>query len=51
MAQGVSGRLGWLFASLHEYQRAWLSRDLIAGLTVWAVPVPEALAGRAFTEL
>ena len=26
------------------YQRAWLGRDLVAGLTVWAVAVPQALA-------
>ena len=35
---------GWLFASLRGYDRAWLRGDLIAGLTVWAVLVPEALA-------
>src|SRR3954454_5316080 len=33
-----------LFASLHGYQRPWLRRDLVAGLTVWAVLVPEVLA-------
>src|SRR3954468_15505373 len=33
-----------LFASLHGYQRPWLPKDLVAGLTVWAVLVPEALA-------
>src|SRR3954465_6467346 len=33
-----------LFASLRGYQRPWLRRDLVAGLTVWAVLVPEALA-------
>ncbi|MGW6724296.1 SulP family inorganic anion transporter [Nocardia sp. NPDC055029] len=31
-------------ASLHGYQRAWLRPDIVAGLTVWAVLVPEALA-------
>src|SRR6476469_8548860 len=35
---------GWLFSSLRGYQRSWLNGDLIAGLTVWAVLVPEALA-------
>src|SRR5262245_60814536 len=30
----------WLFA----YDRGWLRGDLVAGLTVWAVLVPEALA-------
>jgi SulP family sulfate permease len=34
----------WLFPSLHDYRRGWLRGDLIAGLTVWAVLVPEALA-------
>src|SRR3954463_15561743 len=33
-----------LFPSMHGYQRPWLRRDLVAGLTVWAVLVPEALA-------
>ncbi|MCB1285142.1 MAG: SulP family inorganic anion transporter [Microthrixaceae bacterium] len=33
-----------VFRSLSGYQRAWLSSDLVAGLTVWAVLVPEALA-------
>ena len=35
---------GWLFASLRGYQRTWLRGDVIAGLTVWAVLIPEALA-------
>jgi high affinity sulfate transporter 1 len=34
----------WLFPSLHGYRSGWLRGDLIAGLTVWAVLVPEALA-------
>jgi high affinity sulfate transporter 1 len=33
-----------LVASLRGYQPAWLRGDVIAGLTVWAVLVPEALA-------
>jgi sulfate permease, SulP family len=32
------------FTSLWGYQREWLRRDGVAGLTVWAVLVPEALA-------
>src|SRR5882672_7425477 len=32
------------FSSLRPYRRAWLRGDLIAGITVWAVLVPEALA-------
>lgn len=34
---------GWLFPSPHGYRRAWLRGDLLAGLTVWAVLVAEAL--------
>ena len=34
----------WLFASLRGYDRTWLRGDVVAGLTVWAVLVPEALA-------
>lgn len=33
-----------VFPSLHGYRRAWLAGDVLAGLTVWAVLVPEALA-------
>lgn len=33
-----------LFSSLRGYRGEWLRGDLIAGLTVWAVLVPEALA-------
>lgn len=33
-----------VFASLAGYQRSWLSSDIVAGLTVWAVLVPEGLA-------
>jgi high affinity sulfate transporter 1 len=37
-------RQPWLFASLRGYRREWLTKDVIAGLTVWAVLVPESLA-------
>ncbi|MBO8188188.1 SulP family inorganic anion transporter [Streptomyces spirodelae] len=33
-----------LFPSLRGYRRRWLGRDALAGMTVWAVLVPEALA-------
>jgi high affinity sulfate transporter 1 len=33
-----------LFPSLRGYDRGWLRGDVVAGLTVWAVLVPEALA-------
>ena len=37
-------RTPFLFGSLRGYQKAWLQGDLVAGLTVWAVLVPESLA-------
>jgi SulP family sulfate permease len=33
-----------VFPSLRGYQKSWLRTDLLAGLTVWAVLVPESLA-------
>lgn len=33
-----------MFGSFDGYDRRWLRGDLVAGLTVWAVLVPEALA-------
>ncbi|MFC7451192.1 SulP family inorganic anion transporter [Rhodococcus daqingensis] len=33
-----------MFGSLQGYQKKWIRPDVIAGLTVWAVLVPEALA-------
>jgi SulP family sulfate permease len=33
-----------LVSSLRGYRRGWLRGDVLAGLTVWAVLVPEALA-------
>ncbi|WP_420880341.1 SulP family inorganic anion transporter [Rhodococcus sp. (in: high G+C Gram-positive bacteria)] len=33
-----------VFASLQDYRRGWIRPDVVAGLTVWAVLVPEALA-------
>ena len=33
-----------IFTSLRGYKTAWFTRDTVAGLTLWAVLVPEALA-------
>ena len=33
-----------MYKSPRGYYRSWFRRDVIAGLTVWAVLVPEALA-------
>ena len=40
----VAARTWWVFGSLQGYRRSWLRGDVIAGLTVWAVLVPESLA-------
>src|SRR4051794_38270381 len=37
-------RPGWVAPSFSGYRARWLSSDLLAGLTVWAVLVPESLA-------
>lgn len=34
----------WLMGSLRGYRRDWLRGDVVAGLTVWAVLIPESLA-------
>lgn len=40
-----AARRPWpVFGALQGYDRGWLRGDLVAGLTVWAVLVPEALA-------
>ena len=44
MPKASRGWTAFLFPSLRGYDRSWLSGDLVAGLTVWAVLVPEALA-------
>ncbi|WP_454042096.1 SulP family inorganic anion transporter [Cellulosimicrobium sp. Marseille-Q8652] len=43
-APAPRGRAPLLLGSLRGYQKAWLQDDLVAGLTVWAVLVPESLA-------
>jgi hypothetical protein len=49
MAEATKPRL--VFASLRGYQRSWLRSDVIAGLTVWAVLVPESLAYATIARL
>ena len=39
-----AGRTWPVFGSLQGYRRVWIRADVVAGLTVWAVLVPEALA-------
>lgn len=40
----MSRRRWPVFASLAGYRRGWIRPDVVAGITVWAVLVPEALA-------
>ncbi|KAA9162692.1 SulP family inorganic anion transporter [Amycolatopsis acidicola] len=44
MPAGTGASGPWLFGSLRGYRPAWVRSDLVAGFTVWAVLVPEALA-------
>jgi high affinity sulfate transporter 1 len=41
----------WIFASLRRYDRRWLSGDMVAGLTVWALLVPQALAYASIAQV
>ena len=43
-ASGWTTRAWPVFGSVQGYRVAWLRPDVLAGLTVWAVLVPEALA-------
>src|SRR6188472_2338415 len=47
-AEDARRRVGFVdmrfFPSLQGYERGWLRGDLIAGLTLWAILVPQALA-------
>jgi high affinity sulfate transporter 1 len=42
---------GFLFSSLRGYQRPWLRGDLVAGLTLSAVLVPQALAYASIAQV
>ena len=39
------------FVSLRGYERPWLRGDLIAGVTVWAILVPQALAYASIAQV
>ncbi|MEU2940888.1 SulP family inorganic anion transporter [Nocardiopsis alba] len=41
---GAGGESPWIPPGLRGYRRRWLRGDVIAGLTVWAVLVPESIA-------
>jgi sulfate permease, SulP family len=42
-ASGWTTRAWPVFGSVQGYRMSWLRPDVLAGLTVWAVLVPEAL--------
>lgn len=50
MSQETSSRQGWLETHVpivgwgRRYQTPWLSRDVVAGLTLWGLVVPEGMA-------
>jgi SulP family sulfate permease len=44
-------RTPWVFASLRGYERRWVGGDLIAGLTVWALLVSQALAYASIAQV
>lgn len=48
MRKNKVGLTDWmpLLRDLRQYRRAWLARDLVAGLSVAAVQVPTAIAMR-----
>src|SRR5512132_796310 len=44
---GAIARIAWavpLVGTLARYERPWLIRDLFAGLTLWALLIPQGLA-------
>src|SRR6476660_7553783 len=42
-ARSHGSRYGSLFGSIRPYQRSWLSRDVIAGITLAALAIPEVM--------
>ena len=50
MSQQTSGRAGWFESHLpivgwgRRYRAKWLGRDVVAGLTLWGLVVPEGMA-------
>jgi sulfate permease, SulP family len=42
-APASHGPLGSLFGSIRPYQRSWLTRDVVAGITLAALAIPEVM--------
>ena len=49
--QRPHGRRAAVFVSVRGYERSWLRGDLIAGVTVWAILVPQALAYASIAQV
>ncbi|WP_337007065.1 MULTISPECIES: SulP family inorganic anion transporter [unclassified Microbacterium] len=44
-------RPSWLFSTLQGYQRTWILRDIVAGLSAGAVVIPQAMAYATIANL
>ncbi|KYJ99458.1 SulP family inorganic anion transporter [Microbacterium sp. CH1] len=47
----AAGRPSWLLSTLDGYQRRWIVRDVLAGLSAGAVVVPQAMAYATIADL
>lgn len=50
-AERRATRLTWLAPTLHGYRRAWLGRDIVAGLSAGSVVIPQAMAYATIANL
>ena len=41
--RGSAGRVSVLFDGIRPYDRSWLSRDIVAGVTLAALAIPEVM--------
>lgn len=44
-------RPSWLFSTLEDYERRWITRDVVAGLSAGAVVIPQAMAYATIADL
>ncbi|MFF1877004.1 SulP family inorganic anion transporter [Leifsonia sp. NPDC058230] len=47
----TGGRRSWLLPTLAGYQRSWLGRDILAGVSAGAVVIPQAMAYATIANL
>lgn len=50
-APSIRARRRWFAPTLVDYDRAWLSKDIVAGLAAGAVVVPQAMAYATIADL